>query len=295
MNETPLSARQSSAATEEISLFELWLILWRSRWTIIGVTAVFALLSIPYALMQQEWYRAAVLLSPAEERTASDFSRQFGGLVSLAGVSVGGQGSTEPLAILASRDFLSKFIESQNLLPVLYSGLWDEEAGSWVIDGTEAPDIRDAVETFQKSVLKISEDPANGLVSLTIRWTDPELAAVWANLLVVELNEHLRQRALAEAQSNVAYLQGELAGTTVVTLQQSIGRLMETEMQKLMLARGNDEFAFRVIDSAQAPKTRFKPRRTLIVVLATFLGGVFSVLLVFGLHAFRAVRERADT
>ena len=152
--------------------------------------------------------------------------------------------------------------------------------------------MRDAVENFKKNVISVSEDSSNGLVTLTVQWTDPQLAADWADLLVLRLNTHLRQRALAEAESNVEYLRGELSGTNLVTLQLSVGRLLETELQKVMLARGSEEFAFRVIDRAQVPKIRFKPNRTLIVVLATLLGGMLSVLFVFTSHAVRAARKQ---
>ena len=79
----------------------------------------------------------------------------------------------------------------------------------------------------------------------------------------------------------------------MVALQQSIGRLLESELQKLMLARGNDEFAFRIVDSAQAPRVRFKPRRTLIVIGATFLGGMVAVLFVFARRAVISAQRQS--
>jgi LPS O-antigen subunit length determinant protein (WzzB/FepE family) len=105
---------------------------------------------------------------------------------------------------------------------------------------------------------------------------------------VVRLNERLRERALREAETNVAFLRAELAQTSVVTLQQSIGRLLESELQKLMLARGNEEFAFRVIDAASPPKQRVRPKRAQIAILGTILGGMLAVFGVFLLHVVRS-------
>jgi uncharacterized protein involved in exopolysaccharide biosynthesis len=283
---------RQSIAGDEVSLLELWLILWNSRWHIVGITAVFAILSVPYALMQTEWYRADVLLTPAEEKSTSGLVRQLGGLVGLAGVSVGGDGNAEPLAILQSRDFTTMFIEEHGLLPILYADTWDPETETWISDAPEGqPDMRDAVRLFRENILSVSEDGVTGLVSLAVAWTDPRLAAEWADLLVDQLNEHLRQRALLEAEANIKYLEEELGATNVFTLQQSIGRLLESELQKVMLAKGNEEFAFRVIDRAQIPKKRFKPNRTLIVIVATFLGGMLSIMFVFTLHAFKVSRR----
>jgi uncharacterized protein involved in exopolysaccharide biosynthesis len=67
-----------------------------------------------------------------------------------------------------------------------------------------------------------------------------------------------------------------LQATNQVALQQSISRLLETQMQNMMVARGNAEYAFRVIDPARVPKKRFFPRRTLIILGATLIGGLLA-------------------
>jgi len=281
-------------AEDEISLRELWNILWHGKWLIIGVTALFAVGSVAHALLAEEWYRSEVLLAPADEKSTSGLSGQLGGLAALAGVSVGGDDSAEVLAVLESREFAREFIEEFELLPVFFADKWDAAAGDWRgLDPEARPDIRNAVEYFHDNVLSVRQDRRSGLVTLAIEWTDPEAAALWADTLVRRLNARLRERALKEAEANVAYLQSELAQTSVVTLQQSIGRLLESELQKLMLARGNEEFAFRVIDSAAVPKDRVRPNRPLIAVLGTLVGGMLAVFAVFIRHALRSGRGAA--
>jgi uncharacterized protein involved in exopolysaccharide biosynthesis len=275
-------------ADDEISLRELWDILWRGKWLIIVVTVVFAVASVVYALLATEWYRAEVLLAPAEERSTQGLSGQLGGLAALAGVSIGGGGSAEPIAVLKSREFARAFIEDFDLVPLFFQEKWDAANGVWLgEDPEEWPEIRDAIKYFEENVLKVSESRDSGLVTLAIEWTDPEIAAKWARELVIRLNERLRERALQEAETNVAFLQTELGQTSVVTLQQSIGRLLENELQKLMLARGNEEFAFRVIDPPSVPKEPVRPKPALIAVVGTILGGMLAVFFVFLRHAVR--------
>jgi uncharacterized protein involved in exopolysaccharide biosynthesis len=96
----------------------------------------------------------------------------------------------------------------------------------------------------------------------------------------------MRQRALKEAEANVAYLQSALESNKLVPVQQSIGRLLESELQKLMLARGSEDFSFRIVDPATPPDRRARPKRTLIVASAVFLGGVFALLVVFVSNAY---------
>lgn len=280
---------------DEISLLDLWNILWEGKWLGIAITGVVTLAAVIYSLLATEVFRSEMLLAPAEERSTQGISGQLGGLsglASLAGISVGGGGNAESLAVLQSRVFLREFIEDRNLMPILFADRWDEGRGGWIVaEGEEAPDIRDAVRLLQDGVLSVSEETGTGLVRLSVDWTDPDTAADWANDLVARLNVRMRQRALVDAEQNVTYLQEQLASSSLVTLQQSIGRLLETELQKLMLARGNEEFAFRVLDPAEPPKNRVRPYRTLIVALAIIAGGMLSLLVIFLLHAVRA-REK---
>lgn len=275
----------AAAAGDEIDLFKLWNTLWRSRWLIASIMGVFALASVAYALLMPPWYSANVLLAPVKEKASMGLAGQLGGLASLAGISSAGTSSVEAVAVLKSRDFSRAFIEDQALLPVLFADDWDAVANRWKV--ADPPDLRQAVKLFDQNVRQVDEDRRTGLVTLSIEWKDSELAAAWANLLAVRLNDHMRQRALAEAEANVKYLRHELESTTVVVLQQSISRLLENEMQKLMLARGNAEFAFRIIDRAEVPRLKSKPRRTFIVVLAVLFGGMLSVFVVFIREAVR--------
>jgi uncharacterized protein involved in exopolysaccharide biosynthesis len=276
-------------ANQKVSLRELWEILWRGKWIVFSVTLVFAVGSVTYALLATEWYRAEVLLVPADAQATPSLGGQLGGLAALAGVSVGGGDSIEAIATLQSREFARHFIEDFQLLTVFFADKWDSEQSRWLgHDPKSWPDNRDAVRYFQKNILSVSEDLQTGLVTLAIEWTDPELAAEWADTLVRRLNIKLRERALREAEANVAFLQSELVRTTVIALQQSMGRLLEAELQKLMLARGNEEFAFRVIDSATAPKQRVRPKRALIAILGTILGGMLAISLVFLAHTLRS-------
>lgn len=287
--------QMSGARTDdEVDLLALWNIVWRGKILVAVVTILFAVGSVLFALAQTEWYRAEVLLAPAEERSSTAVGGQLGGLAALAGVSVGGEGEVaEAMATLRSREFARAFIDENQLIQVFFADAWNEAASSWrAEDSSLWPDVRDAVIYFHEKVLEVSKDHQSGLVTLAIEWTDPEVAAIWADDLVRRLNARQRERALRTAEVNVAYLQAELAQTSVVTLQQSIGRLLESEMQKLMLARGNEEFAFRIIDGAEPPKYRVRPKRTQIAVLGTLLGGMIGVLIVCITYMVRRGLER---
>lgn len=266
-------------ADDEIDLWELWDILWSEKWWIIGASLLFGAGGATYSLLATPIYDAKVVLSPVQQTQASGASSllaQFAPIAGIAGISASPQVG---LATLQSTQFAEDFITRNKLLPVL------------VEDADKTSDIRDGVRIFQQNVAKISSDVKTGLVTITVSWKDPVVAAAWANELAKSANDTLRDRALATAERNLAYLKTELPATTSVTVQQSIGRLLDQEMQTVMLARGNPEYAFKVIDPAKVPKKRSSPKRALITVVALLAGGFLGVLFVFIRRAIRSRRE----
>jgi uncharacterized protein involved in exopolysaccharide biosynthesis len=118
-------------------------------------------------------------------------------------------------------------------------------------------------------------------VTLTITWTDPKVAAQWANGLAELTNNYLRQKAISESERNIAYLNDQLAKTSVVALRDSIYSLMESEIKKQMLARGTNEYALKVIDPAVPPEKPTSPKAMLWILMAFCAGLLFSSAYVF--------------
>ncbi len=255
-----------------IEITQLLGILWQRGLLLLCSGFLLAVSAYLVSFVLEPRFSAEVVLSPTEEKTGSSVLGQFGGLATLAGISVGGGKTQEPLAILRSREFARQFIEAHNLLPLLFKGKWDSSKGGWR-DPADVPDLRDAVQKFHASVMSVSEDTKSGLVSVRIKWFDANQAADLANALTRQLNADLQLRAVREAERNIAYLKAESETAHVVPLQQSIGRLLETEMQKHMLAKGNPEFAFKIIDAAVPPKRPAWPRPLLLAALG-MVGGV---------------------
>src|ERR1700730_5005484 len=118
---------------EALDLMALSSKIWQGKWLIIGVTAAFAMSSAALVLSLTSWYRAEVLLAPVRAKSAADLASplgSLGGLASLAGITLGGS-TSEPLAVLESRDLARQFIEQQNLLPVIFARKWDTKLARW--------------------------------------------------------------------------------------------------------------------------------------------------------------------
>ena len=105
-----------SVDEDEIDLLELIRTLLQAWKTIVGITIVCVGLAVAYAQYAPEVFKAETLLAPAQEdeSAASSILSQFGGLASMAGVSIPSDSNIERvLATLETRVFLKKFVEEK--------------------------------------------------------------------------------------------------------------------------------------------------------------------------------------
>jgi hypothetical protein len=280
---------------------DLWNLLWDYKLVIGSITFLAAVASVVIALVLTPVYRAEVLLAPAQEDRGSALSsigNYFGGLASIAGIDLDANAGNldEAIAILGSRAFSEEFIMSEGLIKVFYRDMLDPSTGDWESsDPEEIPTLADAFRFFDENVRFISKDNLTELVTLAIEWEDREEAARWANLLVERVNKRLRERAIAEAETSIEYLNGELAKTSVVQLQQAIYRLIEAQIQTVMLANVREHYAFKIIDPAVPPDAddEARPKKVQIVMVGTILGGLFGIALAMFLELRRDRRRRA--
>jgi uncharacterized protein involved in exopolysaccharide biosynthesis len=232
-------------------------------------------------------------LAPAQEEKsgASSALSQFGGLAAMAGVTIPTDSNIERvLATLKTRVFLKNFIKEKNLLPLIFDEFWDEVSNSWKLPpGKNALITEDGIAPLQGAI-SVDKDKS-GLITLSISWKDPEVAAQWANDLVKQLNEQLREQAIADSRKRVGYLEQELAKTTLQDMRAVLYNLLESEKQKAMLANVNEDFALEVIDPAVAPETREKPKRKLIVALGGVCGGFLGIFAVFFAQFLRKLKS----
>ena len=255
----------------------------RQKWFFALIFAIVMLLAIAAAFLLPKTYQASTLVADASEQADSGqlaaLAGQFGGLASLAGVNLDSGGSKEKaVAILLSRSFTQEFIRDEGLMPVLYSDLWDPDSQSWSVESDEeVPTLWQAVKYFDREVRNVGVRRDDGLVVLSITWRDPEIAAQWANRLIERVNQKIRAESIAEARKSIAYLEEQLQQTSAIELQQGIYRLIENNLNKIMLANVRDEYAFKVLDAAFPPdKNDFESPKRLLILAAGLLFGLFT-------------------
>ena len=181
------------------------------------------------------------------------------------------------------------------LIPLFYPEKWDSEKQRWNVPQNKQPTAATAFKFFDRRVRSVTQDKKTGLVTLQVEWKDPQRAADWANELVRRLNAEMRRRALSEANASLGYLEKELSGTNAVETRGAINRLIETQINRRMLANVTEQFAFRVVDPALPPdlSDKVRPKKALMIIVGGCLGGLLACLMVL-LTRGRVDAKRAD-
>ncbi|RUO32895.1 Wzz/FepE/Etk N-terminal domain-containing protein [Aliidiomarina sanyensis] len=298
-------------ADDEIDLRELFRILWNGKWIIIVVTFVFAVGSVLYALSLPNIYQAEAKLAPTKESQGNGIGSlgQLGGLASLAGVNLPrGQVDNARMAqeIMRSRAFLADFAERRQIAPDLIAvEKWDPRTGEISYDPeiynaqtqTWMREVRHPKQTIPtawelveelREILRISQDTATGIVSLSIEHQSPIVAKNWVDWLIEDINNEMRRRDIEEAERSIQYIENEFEKARLANTQQVYASLLEQQTQTIMLANVRPEYVFRVLDPAVIPEQRAKPSRALIAIIGTFLGGFLGLVIVLAINIFRS-------
>jgi uncharacterized protein involved in exopolysaccharide biosynthesis len=268
---------------DEFDLFDLATIVWRYRALVIAITAAFAIVAGVLAFTATPMYRAEVVVTPVREEAMGalgGLAQQFGGIASLMGVNLPKDASGDARAVLQSRRLVEEFIKRNIKIEDLLHRT-DKKATLWL-----------AVKEFRDRILTIDEDARENVTRVVMQWKDPQVAARWANDFVSLANELLRTKALDESGRNIKYINDQLAHTDVVELRRAMYSIIESETKRQMLANGRIEYAFTIVDPAVPPEIRSTPKRTLMLIIGTMIGGIVGVATALLLNAAGQRRHR---
>ena len=175
---------------DTIDLYELWITLWNKKWLVIAVTVIAALVSVVYALLAPQIYKAEALLLPPSATDVKSINLQ--GVQETQGTQ-GTQGvsSAEAFASfktnLSSRSLQKKFIEKYDLLDILAPD--------------RTPETRDIeiLESFSK-MMKIED---KGGFSISMESNDPVFAAKLVNDYVSYFDLETVGQLVSDARNSI--------------------------------------------------------------------------------------------
>ena len=286
---------------DEISLADLFSILWKKKFLIAAISTIFAVSSVFYALSLPNIYTSDVVLKVAGSSGSSmSSSSQFGSIAALAGVNLGSGGGMDEKADLAkqairSRDFVKHLSSFEEVLPALMAlkeydpvsmlmifdkEIYDNTALKWA---SGLPSDNEVYKKFL-SMVNVFIDIDTGFLAISVSHQSPYFAKSFLELIINELNNIERNRDIAEAKRSKEYLNKQLGIYKVADIRNSINALIQSQLETEMLANVRIDYLLRPLDSAYVPEKKSAPVRSMICIAITFIGFFFSIFIVLIHH-----------
>ena len=297
--------QDSNATTDdEIDLKELFLALWRGKLTIVFICAIALFGGAVYLHKEERTFSVKAIYKPVAEDTQGPNLGGFGGLASLAGISLpssSGSDFTAFQALLTSQEVADILMNEQDVLSSLFKSEWDAETKTFsqpvksargrfigvlkkTLTGSEqsdyiAPNSQRLSNKLAKLV-NVSVDKKTGYLAVSAEATDPQ---VQINLIqkMVSITDHLlKQRYIENAEDTLAFYQKKMTLARSREQREALAKLMAQEDQRLMLAARGKNF---VVEPLMRPTVSLyptSPKASLILALSIALGGFLGSALV---------------
>ena len=285
---------------EEIDLKELIIALWNSKIFIIITSTFFILSSVIYSLSLPNIYKSNAILIPANQQdTISSSLGSLSSLANISGINLASSTSNdaqEAIARIKSYDFFSIYfipnVSYQNIVAtkkwdsksniITYDdNLFDTKTNKWI--DSRKPSLQEAYEEYKNKVL-ISQDNLTQFITISVDHHSPTIAKKWLDIIILNINESMRDRDKKEAQNAVTYLKNSYASTEIQSIREVISKLLENQIQVLMLAASKKAYVLEILESPIIPEKKSMPSRSLICIIGGILGIFFSSSIVLVRH-----------
>lgn len=291
---------------DEIDVREIILLLWKKKYAILGLTSIFAISSVIYALSLQNIYTSSTILVPTDQQESLNTKlSSYKNLAGLAGVKLPSSGenkSREAVArILSFKFFSERFIPNiklENLMAVqewvaeenklIYSESdFDVKQNKWIrkVDYPlqTMPSNQESYEKYRE-IIDLNIDDDTGFVFISINHVSPHIAKKWLDIIIFNINSNMRELDKQKAQNSINFLNQSSKTTNIQSIKEAIAALLEEQMQTLMLASSNEDYIFKVIEAPIAPEIKTSPIRSIICIVITLIGGFLSLIIVLVQH-----------
>jgi uncharacterized protein involved in exopolysaccharide biosynthesis len=283
---------------EEIYFRDVLGIVWRAKWWMVISTAVAIGIGAFLYSVATPQYEVTMTLVPVDTRQ-NPWEQGGQGVSSIAsqflGVPLGDrrlQNAQQFLALFRSPTVLARVDKQMGLLPHLYPGSWDAAREQWVAPSgwltqlrtklrTDlpwvAPGLADASKYLERE-MRVDTLSGGALVEVKFTDRDPAFGTALLDALYKESDEVMRNRARAQNDEHISYIQKSLSSVSYAETRQSLTSLLTVEVGQKIMINSNSAYAMEVLKPPLANPRPISPSLTLYVLVAIAAGLVLGIV-----------------
>ncbi|MDG5815532.1 Wzz/FepE/Etk N-terminal domain-containing protein [Chitinispirillales bacterium ANBcel5] len=306
-----------NSVSDEISLIDLILIIWKGKWIVVICTLLATAAGVIYALHAPDVFSTSAHFITKTGRSSG--GGNLNQLASMAGISMGSGGSIDP------SEYLDKVIQDYNFVASLYERKWplgndslhleqileiepDSTVGNW-----ERVYQMQKIERVRRGrFITINRDVRTGILTLTTNASDPQLAYELNRYTLEYVSNYIRNSLQSQAREKREFIEERIKEVRndlnrsenalvrfkernlmsrspqiqleearlqrQVTLNQEIYLQFQKQYEMVRIEELDDQTLVQVVRNPDVPVRRSRPRRTQLVIFS-LIGGIFLGLI----------------
>ncbi len=317
-------AQKSLHKKEEIDLLEVFIKAWKHRWFIVIFTVAFIIFGVAYALLKQPLYMSSAKLYKTEGESSS--ASQLQGLASQFGFG-GAFGATEMFNITDLVN--SRNIKKKVLLHKWNTNKFEKPVNLIQYFEIEAETKREEIHAglmLLDEYISVKTDEETMLTTISALMPEPELSADVTNYIVFLIEDYITNEQKMQTRENLKYINERLDSVKAellmaeeelkafrernrniglspqlqteqmrlqrkLTIKQEVYLLLQKELEMTKIELVKETPVVNIVDNAEPPALRAKPKRTLIVIISAFLGFFLSLAVLVIWHLWIYIKQ----
>lgn len=316
---------------DEISLIDLFAVLWRYKVMIIVVTLIAMIGVVVYSVISlklppeksflpNKYTAQAQMLINNDSSSSGGLSSMLnssglGGLANLAGVSVPGGASNSSLAgyLVHSNSVLDEVVKNFNLVERYNIEEYVVSASRDALKGVLTSNFDDETGVFSVSFTDIDPVFAKDVVNFVVSLLESKFLemGIDKNSLTKEnleanientYNEILKlQKEIQEIEYSVSNVYNPNQTKSIVmdatlkkmelSVQQEIYAQLKAQYEMLKVTMSSEQPVFQILEFAEVPDRKSAPSRGMLCIIVTFASFFVSVFMAFLLNALKNIKN----
>lgn len=263
---------------DEFNIYNLLKRVWDDRILFIIIISIFAIGSVIYSLVVDEQYEVTATILPADasdETTIKDTTPMMG--FALTGYS--------HLPVING---IMITLSSDSFLEIIYNKYQNEEKlfEDKMLKIDEDPDKskeeKDLLKRYEglktlHKIIRYAVNSDHNTVMFSVKLKDKYFAYELMNYLIDTLREYIRTKNIENLEADIKFYQMLVEKATDPIIKQIIDRKLSEKLERKFVLSSN---IFTVIDKPAVPAKRVFPKRSMICIITTIIGGFIGLFIV---------------
>jgi len=290
-------------STVDLTFSDIVLIILKKKLLIGLITLFFSIVGIIYSFSVNEVYQSSARLITKENNSnLSSVFGSFSGLSALGGLAEGPKNTNTIYAeeLIVSKEFILNLMIKNNMLNYFYAfEAWDKSSNEIFYNNESLINTKEYIKNLNSLDTRVISDEIfnvymdlidlkknkNGVYTITFNYYSPHVAQEFLEILIRSVNEYIRINDLKKSDLAIKYLSSQLDTNTNNAVKDSVGKLIEANLNTKMLAMiSADDYVFELIEKPNLSGKKVYPSKTRILLLFSLIGFLISVSFVLILY-----------